>query len=263
MAAALVFGGIVLVAVAAPIIAPYPYEAQDLRNRFEPPSLSHPFGTDDFGRDQLSRAIFGARNSLAVAAGAVGLSVLVGSAIGLQAGYFGGFRGALLMRLTDAVMAFPSFFLILAVTAIVGPSLINVTLIIGLTTWTVFARLVRGEVLSLRTRDFIIAARVMGCSPMRIMLRHLLPNLAAPLIVLSTLHAAFVILTEATVSFLGLGIRPPAPSWGNMLTVAQRDMFVAPWVVVVPGGLIVLTVMCLNFIGDGLRESLDPRLSRG
>ncbi len=258
--AAILLTVIYLAAIFAPFVTPYTPEKQNLLERFSAPSLRHPFGTDQFGRDSYTRALYGGRVSLAVGVASVAISLILGTLLGLEAGFTGGWPDIILMRFTDAVMAFPTLFLIVAISALVGPSLFNVIAIIGLTTWPVVARLVRGEVLSLKERDFALAARVLGFSPRRVMLRHLLPNTSAPIIVAGTLQLAFAVLTEATLSFLGLGVRPPTPSWGNMLTVAQKDMFVAPWVAVAPGGLIFLTVLCLNFIGDGLRDSLDPHL---
>ena len=251
---------ICLAVVFAPWVTSHDPEKQNLRGRFTVPQLAHPFGTDQYGRDIFSRALYGGRVSLTVGFASVLLAVTVGVLVGLQAGFIGGRIDALLMRLTDAIMAFPTFFLTVAISALVGPSLTNLVVIIGLTSWMGVARLVRGEVLSLKEREFISAAVVTGCSPNRVMVRHLLPNTVAPIIVAGTLQIAFAVLTEATLSVLGVGVRPPTPSWGNMLTVAQRDMFVAPWVAIVPGGFIFLTVLCLNFVGDGLRDSLDPHL---
>lgn len=262
--AATISGVILLVLAFAVIfagqVAPDDPLKQDLLARLQGPSMHHLLGTDDFGRDQLSRVIYGGRASLAVGFGAMVISVLVGLVIGLQAGLAGRYWDAILMRSTDGIMAFPAFFLVVAVTAVTGPSLVNVTIIIGLTSWPVIARLIRGEVLSLKQRDFVTAARVSGAGSIQVMRRHLIPNIMPSLIVASTLQIAFAILTEATLSFLGLGVRPPTPSWGNMLTVAQQNMFIAPWVIVGPAAAVVLTVLCLNFVGDGLRESLDSRL---
>jgi peptide/nickel transport system permease protein len=254
---------IVVIGVAfATVLAPSDPYQQDLLNRFQAPSLSHPLGTDQFGRDQLSRVMYGGRASLAVGLGSMVISVIIGLAVGLQSGLFRGWWDTVLMRLTDGVAAFPTIFLIVAVTAITGASLINVLVIIGCTTWPVIARLIRSEVLSLREREYVLAARIGGAGTWRIMLRHLIPNVTPTLIVAATLQVAFAVLTEATLSFLGLGVTPPTPSWGNMLTIAQDNMFVAPWVVLAPGGAIIITVLCLNFVGDGLRVSLDPRLRR-
>lgn len=247
----------------AAFVAPYnPYE-QHLSLRFQGPSLAHFLGTDQFGRDQLSRALFGGQASLTVGLGSMVISLIVGVAVGLQAGFVGGLWDAVLMRATDAVIAFPTIFLVVAVTAVTGPSLVNVLVIIGLTSWPVIARLVRGEVLSLKQREFVLASVVGGATTWRIMRRHLLPNVVPSLLVAATLQVAFAVLTEATLSFLGLGVTPPTPSWGNMLTIAQSNMFIAPWVVLAPGGAIIVTVLCLNFVGDGLRTSLDPRQRRG
>lgn len=257
---AIVLVVIVIAAVFAPILAPYDPTTQSLANRLQPPSSEHLLGTDELGRDQLSRVMHGGRASLTVGLGAMVLSVAVGLLVGLAAGFFGGLLDTILMRLTDGIMAFPVFFLLIAITAITGPSIVNVTVIIGLTTWPVIARLVRGEVLSLREREYVLAAKISGATAGQIMRRHLIPNVTPSLIVASTLQVAFAVLTEATLSFLGLGVRPPTPSWGNMLTIAQVNMFIEPWVIAAPAAAVILAVLCLNFVGDGLRESLDARL---
>ncbi len=241
-------------------LAPHDPNAQDLFSTFRPPSITHPLGTDRFGRDQLSRVMYGGQASLTVGLGSMVISVFLGVVVGLQSGFVGGLWDSVLMRLTDAVIAFPAFFLVVAITAITGPSTTNVTLVIGVTAWPVVARLIRGEVLSLRERDFVLAATTVGATNWRIASRHLIPNLIPTLIVAATLQVAFAILTEAALSFLGLGVRPPTSSWGNMLTIAQSEMLVQPWVLIAPGAAVILTVLCLNFVGDGLRESLDPRL---
>jgi peptide/nickel transport system permease protein len=256
---------VVLLVIAVPVIfadrlAPYSPLSENLAVRLQAPSWHHWLGTDNFGRDQLSRLMYGGRASLAVGLGAMVLSTVVGLAVGLQAGLAGRYWDAILMRFTDGIMAFPAFFLVVAVSAITGPSLVNVTLIIGFTSWPVVARLIRGEVLSLKQRDYVTAARVSGASRLRIMRRHLVPNILPSLIVASTLQIAFAILTEATLSFLGFGVNPPTPSWGNMLTVAQNYLFTDPWLIAAPAGAIVFTVLALNFVGDGLRESTDARL---
>ncbi len=251
---------IVIAAVFAPVLAPYDPTTQNLANRLQPPNLEHLLGTDELGRDQLSRVMHGGRASLTVGLGAMVISVAVGLLVGLAAGFFGGLLDTVLMRLTDGIMAFPVFFLLIAITAITGPSIVNVTIIIGLTTWPVIARLVRGEVLSLREREYVLAARISGATAGQIMRRHLIPNVTPSLIVASTLQVAFSVLTEATLSFLGLGVRPPTPSWGNMLTIAQVNMFIEPWVIAAPAAAVILAVLCLNFVGDALRESLDARL---
>jgi peptide/nickel transport system permease protein len=251
---------LVLMVIFAGQLAPYDPLAINLAARLQAPSAHHLLGTDDFGRDQLSRMMYGGRASLSVAFGAMAISVAAGLAIGMQAGFMGRAWDAVLMRFTDAVMAFPTFFLVVAVAAIAGPSILNVTLIIGLTSWPIVARLIRGEVLSLKQRDYVTAARVSGASPLRIMRSHMIPNVLPVLIVASTLQVAAAILTEAMLSFLGLGVTPPQPSWGNMLSVAQNYLFVAPWTIAAPAAAIVVTVLCLNFVGDGLREAADVRL---
>src|SRR5581483_368413 len=241
-------------------VTPYDPDKQRLQERFSPPSLVHPFGTDQFGRDIFSRVLYGGRVSLSVGLSSVAIALTIGVFLGLQAGFLSGWLDGVLMRFTDSVIAFPTFFLMVAISTLVGPSLTTIILVIGLTAWPGVARLVRGQVLSLKERDFVTAAIVNGCNGRRIMLKHLLPNTVAAIIVAGTLEIAFAVLTEAALSFLGVGVRPPQASWGNMLTVAQKDMFVAPWVAAAPGFMIFLTVLCLNFVGDGLRDSLDPRL---
>lgn len=252
---------LIVVGVAfAGYLAPYDPDTQNLLATFRPPSFAHPLGTDQFGRDQFSRVMYGGQASLAVGLGSMVVSVLLGLIVGLQSGFVGGLWDTVLMRLTDAVIAFPAFFLVVAITAITGPSTTNITLVIGVTAWPVVARLIRGEVLSLRQREFVLAATTVGATNWRIAIRHLIPNLVPTLIVAATLQVAFAILTEAALSFLGLGVRPPTPSWGNMLTIARSQMLVQPWVLLAPGAAVIITVLCLNFVGDNLRQSLDPRL---
>ncbi len=224
------------------------------------PGLHHPFGTDELGRDVLVRIIFGGRISLSIGLVAAGIAVSLGSVIGAVAGYYGGAADAVLMRLTEVVMVLPFFFLVITVVAFLGPSIYNVMTILGLVGWTGTARLVRGEFLSLRNRDFVEAARASGAGDLTIIFRHLLPNAMAPILVAATLGVADAIITEAALSFFGLGVPSTFPSWGNMLQNAQQYFYRAPWLAVFPGLFIVLTVLSINFIGDALRDALDPRL---
>lgn len=244
---------------AAPLLSRNSPNEQHLTERLQRPSARHWFGTDDLGRDVFSRMLYGGRVSLRVGLLAVSISVIVGTLIGLTAGYFGGVVDAVLMRLVDIVLCFPTIFLILMVIAFLEPSLWNVMAVIGFTSWPGLARLVRGETLSLRERDFILAARGLGLSAPRILFVHLLPNLAAPILVSATLGVGGAILTESALSFLGLGVQPPIASWGNILTSGKDYLHVAWWLSVFPGLSILTTVLALNLFGEGLRDVLDPR----
>ena len=250
---------LILAAVFAPVIAPYnPEEIVDYDTLA--PSFAHPFGTDDLGRDIFSRAVYGARISLTVGLVAVTISILIGTLMGATAGYFGGFVGGLIMRFVDVMLAFPSIFLILTIQAMLTPNIYNVMFVIGLTSWMGVARLVRGEYLKIRELQYVEAAKAIGCSNGRIIFRHILPNAQSPIIVAATLGMAGAILTESALSFLGMGVQPPMPSWGNMLMDAQAYMRDAPWMAIIPGLLILLTVLSLYFVGEGLRERLDPKM---
>jgi peptide/nickel transport system permease protein len=248
----------VVCAVIAPIITPYNpddiIESQTLA-----PSWHHLFGTDDLGRDIFSRALFGARISLTVGFVAVVIAILVGTLLGALSGYYGGLIDSLIMRFVDVMLAFPSIFLILAIQVMLTPNIYNVMIVIGLTSWMGVSRLVRGEFLRIRELQYVEAARAIGCSDLRIIFRHILPNAQAPIIVAGTLGMAGAVLTESALSFLGLGVQPPMPSWGNMLMDSQAYMRDAPWMAIIPGLLILLTVLSLYFIGEGLREKLDVR----
>jgi peptide/nickel transport system permease protein len=249
-----------LVAVLAPELAGLdPYKA-DLRAYRKPPSEAHWLGTDAAGRDVLARLVYGARVSLSVGLVAVGIYVALGIVIGAIAGFYGRWADGWLMRLADVVMAFPRLVIIITIAALLGPSIYNVMLIIGLLGWPPIARIVRGMFLSLRERDFVMAARVVGASNGRIIFRHLAPNVMAPVIVAATFGMAGAILLEAGLSFLGLGVQPPMASWGNMLNAAQSLSILEgmPWLWLPPGLMIALTVLSLNFVGDGLRDALDP-----
>ena len=252
--------GLFVVALLASWLAPYDPNLIDLKQVLMPPSPAHLLGTDTLGRDVLSRIIFGSRVSLLVGFVAVGIATLIGVLVGALAGYYGGLVDQLLMRLVDLMLCFPTLFLILAVIAVLGPSIWNIMVVIGLTCWMGVARLVRAEFLSLREREFVVAARALGASDARLILRHLLPNALAPVMVSATLGVAGAILTESALSFLGLGVQPPTPSWGNILTVGQDNIEIAWWLSVFPGLAILVTVMSYNLLGEGIREAIDPRL---
>lgn len=258
-------GGVVLVlfilSILAPHITPYDPDALDAYNVLLPPSASHWFGTDELGRDVLTRVIFGARISLKVGFVAVGIAVAIGTVIGLVSGFYGGWIDMLFMRFVDIMLCFPTFFLILAVIAMLEPSIWYIMVIIGLTGWMGVARLVRAEVLSIRERDYVLAARAIGASDMRILFRHILPNAAAPVLVSASLGVAGAILTESALSFLGIGVQPPTPSWGNILTSGKDYIEFAWWLSLFPGLAILVTVLSYNLLGEGIRDALDPRLS--
>lgn len=247
-------------AILAPLIAPFDPTAIDVNNILQPPSTVHLLGTDALGRDILSRMLYGGRVSLWVGFVAVGLSVSIGLVLGLVAGYFGGLTDEVIMRGVDVMLCFPSFFLILAVIAFLEPSLVNIMIVIGLTSWMGVARLVRAEALALRKRDYVLAARAAGAGPVRIIFTHILPNTLAPVLVSATLGVAGAILTESSLSFLGLGVQPPMPSWGNILMEGKDVLRFAPWISFYPGFAILLTVLGYNLAGEALRDVLDPRL---
>jgi len=250
------------VAALAPLLAPYQPDYIDRYHILEPPSKVHPLGTDDLGRDVLSRMLYGARVSLAVGFVAVGIATVIGIIIGALAGYYGGVVDRVLMRFVDIMLSIPSFFLILAVIAFVGPGIMNIMIVIGLTSWMGVARLVRAEFLSLKNREFVLAARAIGASDLRIIFRHMLPNSMAPVIVNAVLMVASAVLVESSLSFLGLGVQPPQPSWGNILTSGKANIEIAWWLSVFPGLAILVTVLSYNLLGEGLRDALDPRLWR-
>ncbi len=260
--------GAVLVAIVslsslcAPWITPYSPTAIDVQAILQPPSAEHFFGTDALGRDIFARMLYGGRVSLWVGFVAVGISTVIGVALGLIAGYFGKFVDEIIMRGVDIMLCFPSFFLILAVIAFLEPSLFNIMLIIGCTSWMGVARLVRAETLTLRERDFILAAKVSGAGSWRIISRHILPNALAPVLVSATLGVAGAVLVESSLSFLGLGVQPPDPSWGNMLTEGKEVLGIAPWLSLFPGLAILTTVLGYNLLGESLRDILDPRLKQ-
>jgi peptide/nickel transport system permease protein len=253
---------IVVLAVGAPLIAPYDSSAIDVDNTLSAPNWAHPLGTDELGRDILSRMIWGSRVSLKVGFVAVGIAISIGIFIGALAGFYGGTIDSLLMRFVDMMLCFPTFFLILAVIAIVEPSISTIMIVIGLTSWMDVARLVRAEILTLKERDFVLAARAVGARDFRVIFRHILPNALSPVFVSATFGVAGAILTESGLSFLGLGVQPPDPSWGNILYSGKDYIMTAWWLSVFPGLAILITVLCYNLVGEGLRDALDPRLWR-
>src|SRR6516162_8518106 len=249
----------VAAAVLAPLISPYNPDLQTWTAVRKAPSALHWFGTDDVGRDVLSRVIFGARASLLAGVISVAIALLVGVPVGLISGYLGGFIDALFSRITDALLACPFLILAIALAAFLGPSLGNAMIAIGITTTPIFVRLTRGQVMAVKVEDYVEAARTVGNPHWRIALVHILPNILPALLVQATLSIAAAIIAEAALSFLGLGQQPPAPSWGSMLNAAQRFLVNAPWMAIWPGLAIFLTVLSFNLVGDGLRDALDPR----
>lgn len=259
----LILAVFVLMAVFAPLIAPYDPLAQDITNKFAPPSAKHLFGQDEIGRDVLSRVIYGARISLTAGLVAVGISTAIGTVVGVVAGFFGGWIDAILMRIMDVILAFPSILLAIVIVTILGPSLTNAMLAIGIVFVPQLARVVRSAVITIRERDYIEAERAIGAGNAQIIFSGVLPNSLAPLIVQSTLTLATAILDVAALSFLGLGAQPPSPEWGAMLTDAFKSgysVFInGQHAIIFPGIAIALSVLAVNFIGDGLRDALDPR----
>ena len=247
-------------AVAAPIISPHDPVEPDLKNILDSPSWSHPFGTDTLGRDVFSRVIYGSRISLLVGFVSVGIATLIGIMVGALSGYSGGIVDELIMRFVDLMMCFPTFFLILAVIALLEPSIWNIMIVIGLTNWMGIARLVRAEIMSIKNKEYVLAAKAMGFPNRRIIFGHVLPNSLSPVYVVATLGIGGAILTESALSFLGIGVQPPTPSWGNILTQAKDNIEVAWWLSLYPGLAIFLTVMGYNLLGEGLRDIFDPRL---
>ena len=249
----------IVLALLAPLLAPYDPIATSWTLVRKPPSALHWFGTDDLGRDILSRVIYGTRASLMAGAISVGIAFGVGVPIGLLSGYRGGFVDALISRITDAMLACPFLILAIALAAFLGPSLSNAMIAIGITTTPIFVRLTRGQTMNVKVEDYVEAARAVGTPPWRIAQMHILPNIMPALLVQATLSIAAAIIAEAALSFLGLGQQPPAPSWGSMLNAAQRFLTNAPWMAIWPGLGIFLLVLSFNLVGDGLRDALDPR----
>lgn len=242
------------------LLTPYDPGQTNISMKLAPPSLQHYLGTDHLGRDLFTRMLYGSQISLSVGFVAVAISIFIGILIGSISGYYGGWVDSLLMRFVDIMLCFPSFFLILTIVALLGPSLFKVMLVIGITSWMGTARFVRAEFLSLRERDYVQAARALGVKDSRIIFRHILPNALAPVFVTATLDVASAILVEAGLSFLGFGAQPPTPSWGNILTEGRTYIFDAWWLTVFPGLAILITVLSFNLVGEGLRDALDPRL---
>jgi peptide/nickel transport system permease protein len=254
---------LVLMAVLAPVIAPYDPTAVDGGQSLQPPSLAHPFGTDDLGRDVFSRVVWGSRVSLSVGLISVSIGLLVGVSLGLAAGYLGGAVDLLAMRAIDALLAFPALILAISITAALGPQIQNAMIAIGIVAIPVYTRLTRGQVLSVREREYVTAARTIGAPPLRLVMRHILPNISNPIIVQATLSTAFAVLAEAALSFLGLGAQPPTPSWGQDINYSQRYLAnLMWWMSAGPGLAIFLAVFAFNFLGDALRDALDPQLRR-
>lgn len=251
----------VLAAILAPVLTSHdPIKPNLLGGILQPPSMTNPLGTDDLGRDTLARLLYGARVSLSVGVIAVGIALTLGVSLGLVAGYFRGRAESLIMRLMDTILAFPSLVLALAITAVLGANLTNAMIAIGLVSVPQFARLVRAQVLSVSNQEFVEASRSLGARDFRIISRHVLPNILAPVIVQSSLTVAAAILAEAGLSFLGLGVQPPTPSWGSMVSQGRAYLEMAPWMIFAPGGAIFMVVLAFNFLGDGVRDALDPRM---
>ncbi len=243
----------------APWIAPYNPSRIDIGNILIGPSASHPFGTDDLGRDVLSRILWGGRISLEVGFVAVGIATIIGIILGSIAGYYGGWIDSLIMRAVDVMLSIPTIFLILAVIAILEPSIFNIMIVIGLTSWMEPARLIRAEFISLKERDFVLAARAIGAADSRIIMKHVLPNGLSPILVSSNMGIGGAILIESALSFLGLGVQPPTPSWGSLLSSGKDNIEIAWWLSAFPGLAILMTVLGYNLLGEGIRDALDPR----
>jgi peptide/nickel transport system permease protein len=252
--------GFFVMSVLTQYVAPYDPSTIDVDNILMPPSKAHLFGTDELGRDVFTRMLYGAGISLKVGFVAVGIAVLIGTVLGAISGYYGGLMDIVIMRFVDIMLCFPSFFLILAVIAFMEPSIFNIMAVIGFTSWMGITRLVRAEFLSLKERDFVLAVKAMGASNARIIFSHILPNAMAPVLVSATLGIAAAVLTESALSFLGIGVQPPTPSWGNMLTQGQNVLGIAWWLSFFPGMAILITVLGYNLLGEGIRDAIDPRL---
>ncbi len=243
----------------APWIAPYNPDTIDIKNILVGPSLSHILGTDDLGRDVLSRMIWGGRISLEVGFIAVGIATIIGVILGAIAGYYGGWVDSIIMRAVDIMLSIPTIFLVLAVIAILEPSIVNIMVVIGLTSWMEPARLIRAEFISLKEREFVIAAHALGAKDFRIIVKHVLPNGLSPILVSATMGIGGAILIESALSFLGLGVQPPTPSWGSLLSAGKDNIEIAWWLSLFPGLAILLTVLGYNLLGEGIRDALDPR----
>lgn len=258
VASAGILAAVAAVCALAPLLAPYDFDAIDLSAIRQPPSPSHPMGTDDLGRDLLTRILYGGRISILIGVLSALLGTAMGSAIGALAGYFGGRLDSVLMRLTDVAYSIPTLPLLIVLASYTRADALSMALVIGLLSWMGTARVVRGEVLSLKELAFVDAARSLGAGDARIILRHVLPNAMGPIVVGATLAVGNAIILESSLSFLGLGVQPPTPTWGNMLMDAQATMASKPWLTVFPGLSILMVVLSVNFVGDGLRDALDP-----
>lgn len=259
--------GVLMLAVILAPLSPYDPEASDLASRLQPPSLEHPFGTDPLGRDLLTRCLYGGRISLSVGFMVVITTFVIGIPIGAVSGYFGGWVDNVLMRITDAALSLPSLLVLILLSAILREidlpfvernNVLTIALVIGSLAWMTLARLVRATYLTLREQEFVTAANCVGVSNLRIMVRHILPNTVGPIVVAATLEMGYAIMEEAGLSFLGFGIQPPTPSWGNLLSNAQEHLTKHPWLAIFPGLMIFLTIISINYIGDGLRDAFDP-----
>jgi len=251
-----------IVALFASLVSPYDPGQIDIKRVLQAPTAAHVFGTDALGRDVFSRMIWGSRISLMVGFVAVGIATLIGIFLGALAGYYGRWVDNLIMRFVDVMLCFPTFFLILAVIALLEPSIWNIMIVIGITGWMGVARLVRAEFLTLKERDFTVAEKALGARDFRIIFRHILPNAMAPILVSATLGVAGAILTESALSFLGIGVQPPTPSWGNILTAGKDNIEIAWWLSLYPGLAILITVLGYNLLGEGIRDAIDPRLKQ-
>ncbi len=258
MASLVIFGIIVILTLLAPVVAPFGFEEQFITRALEPPSRDFWFGTDRLGRDVLTRVLYGGRVSILVGIGVALASALIGTVIGAIAGFFGGRIDTILMRFTDAMLALPALVFLIVVGRILGSSVFIIVLVLTLVFWMPLARIVRGQFLSLKEKEFVEAARALGAKSGRIIFRHILPNTVGPITVTVTLLVAGAILSEATLSFLGFGIQLPTPSWGNMIADSRGQLTTSPWMLWFPGLALIITVICVNFLGDGLRDALDP-----
>lgn len=256
---AIIVGATALIAIFAPLIAPKDYSEIDLENVLAGPSLKHFLGTDSLGRDIYTRMVYGSRISISIGFIAVGIATLIGLLLGSIAGFYGGKVETIIMRFVDIMLCFPTFFLILAVIAVLGPNILNIMIVIGITSWMGVARLIRAEILSLKEREFIQAEHAIGASDLRIITRHLIPNAIAPVLVSATLGVAGAILVESSLSFLGIGVQPPTPSWGNILMEGKSTLGLAWWLMLFPGLAILLTVLGYNLLGEGIRDALAPK----
>lgn len=249
---------IIFSAIFAPVLTPYEYDDQNLDNRLEGPSVEHPLGTDQLGQDMLTRILHGARISLQIGIAVVAISLTIGTIIGVTAGYAGGYVDEALMRFVDIILAFPGLLLALVIAGVLGPSLMNIMIALALVGWTQYARVVRGSVLSVKQQEYVKAGQLMGIGRAKLVVRHILPNVMGPVVVLATLDMAGVVLATAGLSFLGLGAQPPTPEWGTMIAEGRTYLRSAWWIVNIPGLAIMLAVLGFNLLGDGLRDILDP-----